>query len=116
MRINGFFNTGLQNTPVKIPAFEKSVNSHVFYQYSIEAPRRDELREHLTKKGIGTVIYYPVPLHLQPAFAYLGYKKGDLPVVEKVCSSIISLPMFPELSDAEIDQVITAIHEFYTEG
>ncbi len=108
------YNTGLKNLPVKVPAFDPSQLSHVFHQYSIEASHRDDLRAFLAGRGISTVTYYPVPLHLQPAFSYLGYKKGDLPVVERVCDSIISLPMFPELADDEADGVVNTIREFYT--
>jgi len=81
-------------------------------QYSILTERRDELESHLKAKGIPTAIYYPTPLHLQPAFSYLGYKKGDFPVSEDASHRILSLPMHPYLSDQESSKVIEAIQAF----
>ena len=87
---------------------------HVFYCYAIRVPggRRDALRAHLTERGIGTQIHYPVPIHMQEAAQFLGYRKGDLPVTEKVAGEVLSLPMFPELTDAQIDRVATGVTEF----
>jgi dTDP-4-amino-4,6-dideoxygalactose transaminase len=87
---------------------------HVWHQYVIRAPRRDELRAFLTSKGIGSEVYYPIPLHLQPVFAYLGYKEGDLPEAERASKEVLALPMFPELTKEEIEQVVAAISEFYS--
>jgi dTDP-4-amino-4,6-dideoxygalactose transaminase len=91
-------------------------NRGVFYVYNILAPRRDELASHLGRKGIGTSIYYPLPLHLQSCFAYLGYRKGDFPVAERIAGEILALPLFPELTDDEIDYVCEAIASFYQGG
>jgi len=88
-------------------------NKEVYYVYNILSERRDELAGHLQNKGIGYSIYYPIPLHLQKCFAYLGHKPGDFPVAEKVCSQILALPMFPELTADEVDYVCDAILEFY---
>jgi dTDP-4-amino-4,6-dideoxygalactose transaminase len=87
---------------------------HVFYCYAIRVPggRRDALRAHLTERGIGTQIHYPVPIHMQEAAQFLGYRKGDLPVTEKVAGEVLSLPMYPELTDAQIDRVATGVMEF----
>ena len=87
---------------------------HVFYCYAIRVPggRRDALRAHLTERGIGTQIHYPVPIHMQEAAQFLGYRKGDLPVTEKVAGEVLSLPMYPELTDAQIDRVATGVTEF----
>ncbi len=87
---------------------------HVFYCYAIRVPggRRDALRAHLTERGIGTQIHYPVPIHMQEAAQFLGYRKGDLPVTEKVAGEVLSLPMYPELTDAQIDRVATTATEF----
>ena len=87
---------------------------HVFYCYAIRVTggRRDALRAHLTERGIGTQIHYPVPIHMQEAAQFLGYRKGDLPVTEKVAGEVLSLPMFPELTDAQIDRVATGVTEF----
>ena len=87
---------------------------HVFYCYAIRVPggRRDALRAFLTERGIGTQIHYPVPIHMQEAAQFLGYRKGDLPVTEKVAGEVLSLPMFAELTDAQIDRVATSVTEF----
>jgi dTDP-4-amino-4,6-dideoxygalactose transaminase len=87
---------------------------HVFYCYAIRVPggRRDALRAHLTERGIGTQIHYPVPIHMQEAAQFLGYRKGDLPVTEKVAGEVLSLPMYPELTDAQIDRVAAGVTEF----
>jgi dTDP-4-amino-4,6-dideoxygalactose transaminase len=87
---------------------------HVFYCYAIRVPggRRDALRAYLTEHGVGTQIHYPVPIHMQEAAQFLGYRKGDLPVTEKVAGEVLSLPMYPELTDAQIDRVATSVTEF----
>ncbi len=86
---------------------------HIFHQYVIRAPRRDQLRAHLTELQIGTDIYYPVPLHLQAAFASLGYKPGDLPIAEQAAAEVVALPMYPELREDEQETVAAAIANFY---
>jgi dTDP-4-amino-4,6-dideoxygalactose transaminase len=86
---------------------------HVWNQYVIRAPRRDELRQYLAGAGIGTEIYYPIPLHLQQCFAYLGYRPGDLPESELACREVLALPVFPELSPAQIAYVAATIERFY---
>ena len=87
---------------------------HVFYCYAIRVPggRRDALRAHLAERGIGTQIHYPVPIHMQEAAQFLGYRKGDLPVTEKVAGEVLSLPMYAELTDSQIDRVVTTATEF----
>jgi dTDP-4-amino-4,6-dideoxygalactose transaminase len=87
---------------------------HIFHQYVIRASRRDELRAFLTERRIGTEIYYPVPLHLQPCFAYLGYSAGDLPESERAAREVLALPMFPELTEGEQKWVVESIAEFYS--
>ena len=87
---------------------------HIFHQYVIRAERRDELRAFLKSRGIGTEVYYPLPLHLQPVFAYLGYKEGDLPESELAAKEVLALPMFPELTQEEIEAVVGAIADFYS--
>jgi dTDP-4-amino-4,6-dideoxygalactose transaminase len=82
----------------------------------IRASRRDELQAFLKSKGVFTGIHYPVPNHLQPALKSLGYKQGDLPVTELVVTEILSLPMFAELSDGEIQAVTDLVKEFYAAG
>jgi dTDP-4-amino-4,6-dideoxygalactose transaminase len=87
---------------------------HIFHQFVVRAERRDELRKFLTERKIGTEIYYPVPLHLQKCFAYLGYSEGDLPVSERAAKEVLALPMFPELTPQEQATVVSAIADFYS--
>jgi len=100
---------------VRIPKVAEG-NRGVYYVYNILVPRRDELASFLKEKGIGTSIYYPLPLHLQKCFAYLGYKEGDFPVAERVCKEILALPMYPELRDDEVEYVCDTISTFYQKG
>lgn len=94
---------------------EKDGNYHVFHQYTIRVPRRDELQEFLKENGISTMIYYPRPLHLQPVFKDLGYKEGDFPETEKASKEALSLPMYPELLKEAQQYVVEKIEEFYSE-
>ena len=86
---------------------------HVFHQYVIRAPHRDELRAHLTAHGIGSEIYYPLPLHLQAALANLGYRPGDFPETERAAAEVLALPIYPGLREDEQDLVVEAIRTFY---
>jgi len=86
---------------------------HVFHQYVIRAPRRDDLRTHLTTHKIGTEIYYPLPLHLQESLKSLGYKPGDFPVTERAAQEVLALPIYPELREDEVATVVEAIRRFY---
>jgi dTDP-4-amino-4,6-dideoxygalactose transaminase len=95
-------------TPYVEPA-----NESIFNQYTIRVQRRDKLREHLSAKGIGHSVYYPLPLHLQPCFAYLGYKAGACPESEKAANEVVSLPVFPELTRAQLDEVVAAVRAFF---
>jgi len=85
---------------------------HIFHLYVIQLDERDELQSYLTSEGIGSLIHYPIPAHLQNAYKYLGYKPGDLPATERMANRILSLPMFPELTEDQIDTVIAAITTF----
>jgi dTDP-4-amino-4,6-dideoxygalactose transaminase len=87
-------------------------NEHVYNQYTIRSDRRDELRAYLTRGGIGTAVYYPRALHLQPCFTELGYSAGQFPVAEEACEQVLSLPVYPELSADQQTRVIDAILEF----
>ena len=80
----------------------------------IRVRRRDELRQHLAAAGVGTEIYYPVPLHLQQCFANLAYRPGQLPEAERAAHEVLALPVFPELLPAQIDHVTGTIQRFYT--
>jgi dTDP-4-amino-4,6-dideoxygalactose transaminase len=87
---------------------------HVFHQYVIRAQRRDGLRQFLADRKIGSEIYYPLPLHLQPVFSYLGLNAGDMPVSELAAREVLALPMFPELTEGEIRYVVESIADFYS--
>jgi dTDP-4-amino-4,6-dideoxygalactose transaminase len=87
--------------------------THVFHVYALKAQRRDQLAEFLEKQGIRTMVHYPIPLHLQPAYNGLGYRKGDFPIAERTCKEIISLPMHPFLTDQQIRRVCANIRGFY---
>lgn len=106
-----FTDAGLEHT-VGLPAAVAG-RGHTFNQFVIRAPRRDELRTHLTDRGIGAAIYYPLPLHLQPCFEELGYGEGDFPVAEQASREVLALPVFPELAESELEEVVLAIEEFY---
>ena len=113
----GLVQTGAQSVNAQAPiALLARVPEayHIYHQYVVRAWRRDELRSFLTEQGIGTEIYYPVPLHLQECFAYLGYKPGDLPESERAAKEVLALPMFPELREDEQQRVVGAIVEFYS--
>jgi len=101
------------NAPVRLLARSPHAK-HVIHQYVIRAERRDDLRKFLADRRIGTEIYYPLPLHLQPVFADLGLKAGGLPVAERAAQEVLALPMFPELTEAEIQWVVGTIAEFYS--
>jgi len=87
---------------------------HVWNQYTIRVTggRRDALQKYLAERQIGSAIYYPVPLHLQKCFATLGYREGSLPATERAAREVLSLPVYPELSDSEQDAVVDAIESF----
>jgi dTDP-4-amino-4,6-dideoxygalactose transaminase len=87
---------------------------HVFHQYVVRAQRRDQLRQFLADRKIGTEIYYPLPLHLQPCFEYLGYKEGSFPEAERAAREVLALPMFPELTEDEQKWVVQNMAEFYS--
>ncbi|MBW3570236.1 MAG: DegT/DnrJ/EryC1/StrS family aminotransferase [Gemmatimonadetes bacterium] len=88
-------------------------NESVYNQYTLRVRDRDPLREHLQAQGIGCAVYYPVPLHLQPCFAYLGYSAGDFPESERAAAEVISIPVYPELAAEERERVARAIEAFY---
>ncbi len=93
--------------------FIDPANESIFNQYTLRVAKRDALKEHLKAKGIGHSVYYPLPLHLQPCFAYLGYQKGACPEAERAAEEVVSLPVFPELTRAQLDEVIAAVRSFY---
>ncbi len=110
----GFYAQNLKDlTQITLPA-ETSGCKHVYNQFTIRTKDRDKLREHLQSKNIGAMIYYPVALHLHKAYEHLGFKMGDLPETEKAQTEVLSLPIFPELTEAELNEVAAAIKEFFS--
>lgn len=101
---------GLEN--IKLPVLKGEQNP-VYYVFNILAEKRDELVEHLKKNEVQFSIYYPIPLHQQKCFSYLGYKKGDFPVAEKISEKALALPIYPEITEAEVDFVCETIKKFY---
>ncbi len=106
-----FGGAGLDGT-VKLPVVAEG-NRHVYHQYVARAPRRDELVEHMRAADVGCAVYYPVPLHLQECFGYLGHKAGDLPAAEASCGEVIALPIYPDLTAEMQSRVVEVIAGFY---
>jgi len=109
-----FAEAGLEETlvlPEAVPG-----RGHTFNQFVVRAPRRDELKARLAERGIGCSVYYPLPLHLQPCFAHLGQRQGSLPVAERASREVLALPVFPELTEAELAEVVGVIADFYRSG
>jgi dTDP-4-amino-4,6-dideoxygalactose transaminase len=84
---------------------------HVYHLFVIRVKNRDKIRKELINRGVATGIHYPIPIHLQEAYRFLGYRKGDFPVSEKVAEEILSLPMFPELTEEQIKYVCESLKE-----
>lgn len=99
--------------PLQLP-FVATQGHHIFHQYVVRARRRDDLRRHLTERGVGTEIYYPSPLHLQKSYTFLGYAEGDFPESERASREVLALPIFPELTAEEQAAVVEAMAEFYS--
>ncbi len=97
---------------VKTPPVDPQ-NVSIYNQYTLRVERRDELQSHLKSGGIGHSVYYPLPLHLQPCFAYLGYREGACPESERAAKEVVSLPIYPELTEGQLDEVVGAVRGFY---
>lgn len=106
------YNELLASAGVTLPS-EMPWARHVYHLYVVRCRQRDELQKHLQECGIATGVHYPIPLHLQPAYANLNYGVGDFPETEKAAKEILSLPMYPELTDAQVERVSSAILEFF---
>ena len=108
-----YYDKALAGIPGLITPFVEKSNESIFNQYTVRVERRDELQAFLKDKGIGSAIYYPLPLHLQPCFSYLGYTKGSVPEAEKAAAQVLSLPIYPELTQTQLDEVAGRVREFY---
>jgi len=108
------YNKRLKDLPLQLP-YPGEKGEHVFHLYTILTDNREELRVYLKSRGVETGVYYPTPLHLQPAYADLGYRKGDFPVSESACERNLSLPMYPELTNEQIHYVAQAVRVFFEE-
>jgi dTDP-4-amino-4,6-dideoxygalactose transaminase len=99
---------------VSVP-FRADYSSHIFHQYTIRVKnrKRDELKNYLLSKGIPTMIYYPGPLHMQPAYRYLGFDENHFPVTSDLCREVLSLPMHPDLEQEQIDHIVLNIRKFF---
>jgi dTDP-4-amino-4,6-dideoxygalactose transaminase len=98
-------------TPTACPG-----NRHIYNQYVIRVPERDRLRAFLAERGIGTEVYYPVPLHMQQCFAYLGYQPEDCPESARAARETLALPIYPELSEQQLRHVVESVSAFYDKG
>lgn len=108
-----YYDASLRDLPGLTTPSVDPANESIFNQYTIRVERRNELQAFLKERGIGNSIYYPLPLHLQPCFAYLGYREGNCPEAERAAKEVLSLPIYPELTRAQLDAVVAAIHAFF---
>lgn len=108
-----YYNDAFRDVPEIATPFSDPANVTIVNQYTIRCQRRDALRQHLTARQIGTSVYYPLPLHLQPCFSYLGYREGALPESERAAQEVLSLPVYPELTRVQLDEVVGAVRAFY---
>ena len=109
-----FYLDKLKDLPIELPVEEED-NYHIYHQFALKYDKRDALKEKLAEKGVGSAIYYPYPLHLQPAYEFLGYKENSMPVSEKICKQVLSLPIFPELTEEDRNTVANAVIESVNE-
>jgi len=114
-RVAHRYNELLADTPLQLP-HEADYAESAWHLYVVRHPRRDELKKHLEANHVGCALHYPLPLHLQKAYAHLGYKQGDFPIAEKAARQCLSLPIFPELTGAQLQRVAAVIRDFFARG
>jgi dTDP-4-amino-4,6-dideoxygalactose transaminase len=108
-----YYNRKLADLPITLPDVSGGDGSHIIHQYVIRVKERDALKDYLAKEGVGSGIYYPLPLHMQPVFANLGHKEGDFPVAEEAARTSLALPVYPELKKAEKAYIVATIRDFF---
>ena len=108
-----YYHDAFESLDQVITPYTEPGNSHIYNQYVIRVPRRNELQTYLKEYHIGNAIYYPIPLHLQECYAHLGYHIGDFPEAEKAAHETLALPVYPELAQEQQDYVIEIIQKFY---
>src|SRR5580698_3052614 len=111
-RVASRYHELLADTPLQLPR-EADFAESVYHLYVVRHPRRDDLKKHLEANKVGCALHYPLPLHLQKCYASLGHKAGDFPVTEKAARECLSLPIYPELTDEQVQQVATVIKDFF---
>jgi dTDP-4-amino-4,6-dideoxygalactose transaminase len=102
----------LAETPLQLP-IEAPYAESAYHLYVVRHPKRDDLKKHLEANQVGCALHYPLPLHLQKCYASLGYKQGDFPVAEKAARECLSLPIYPELTNAQVERVAAVVKEFF---
>lgn len=111
---SGLVTAGLVKLPVAVYKDSGITNYHTFHQYVVRAKKRDALQAFLKERGVGTSVFYPLPLHLQKCFGYLGHRRGDFPVSEKAAKEVLALPIYPELTPDQQDYIISCFRQFYS--
>ena len=104
-----FYDKLFKNVPGVVTPFIAEKNEHVFHQYTVRVQRRDAVAKQLTERGISSTVYYPTPIHMQPIYSNLGYKQGDLPHSEQAANEALSLPIYPELTDNQVESVVESL-------
>jgi dTDP-4-amino-4,6-dideoxygalactose transaminase len=111
-RIGAALRSGLEGSSVELPAPAYADADHVYHLFVVRSRQRDALREHLQANGVSSAVHYPFPIHCTEAYADLGQSEGSLPVAERMAKEICTLPLFPTMSDAEVEQVVAAVQSF----
>jgi dTDP-4-amino-4,6-dideoxygalactose transaminase len=115
-RVGAALRAGLEGTSLELPALSSDAGDHVYHLFIARTDRREELRAFLDERGISTAVHYPIPIHRTGAYAELGLGEGSLPVAERLAEQIVTLPLFPLMTDQEIERVVSAVKDFDMEA